>query len=518
MDRIFILFLTARMLLLIGIGIVAAMLVGWYCGDSSQVLWGFGGSAVFCLVVSLAAMLFSLKRRHALKPGQERSVLREGVLAVFNVWFVALIMGGLPFVFGGHFTPVDAVFETASGISTTGASIIQSGMRLWGGVEQVGGLETLPRAILFWRALLNWFGGSGFVMFALILLPVLGAGKHLYNAEVPGLKNIYDQETSRIANTARLTLGCYALWTAVVVVAYRYCGMGNWFDAVCHGFATVATGGFGNYSDSFAHFPSPLVQWIAIAAMAISSCNLMLMLRLLLHGKFAYHKDEETRFFLGIVLAVTAIFTIQLYCTGSKLEYLDGTPIPHRLEALCRTAAFQVVSLISTTGFATSDYLTWALPGLPGLLLLIMVCGGCGGSTSGGMKVARVLVVWKQALGEAHRKIFPHLMPNVMLNHARVDMPLVRQTMGFAIIFVVVTGICTLLLPYLSSMDFETAFSCAISAISNVGPGLSKVGPASSYAWMSAPAKYLLSFIMIVGRLELYTVLVVFLPSFWRNK
>lgn len=519
MNRLNIIFLTAMLMLVIGLGMIVTMVVGWRCGDSYQTLVGFGWSAGISLVVSIFAMIYSsIKRRRLAKKEKVRSALRDGVLAVVFAWFATLIVGGLPFVLCSHFTPIDAIFETASGISTTGATIIDSQMALLGGEVLEGGLEALPKAILFWRTLLNWFGGIGFVMFALIMLPALGTGKQLYNAEVPGLKNIYDQAASRISSTARLTLGCYILWSIVVIVAYRYSGMGNFFDAVCHGFATVATGGFGNYGDSFAHFP-PAVQWVSIAGMALSSCNLMLMMRLLLKGKFEYHKDEETRFFLWILLAVTAIFTVQLYLRSENaLFYLDGKPIPYRLEALVRTSAFQVVSLMSTTGFATSDYLTWKLPGLQGLVLLIMVIGGCGGSTSGGMKVSRILVVFKQTLGEVHRKIFPHLMPNVMLNRARVDMPVVRQTMGFAVIFIFITGLCTLLLPFLSPMDFETAFSSAVSAISNVGPGLADVGPAANYAWMSGSAKCLLAFTMIAGRLELYTVLVVLLPSFWRNK
>ncbi|MCQ2397200.1 MAG: potassium transporter, partial [Lentisphaeria bacterium] len=306
---------------------------------------------------------------------------------------------------------------------------------------------------------------------------------------------------------------------ALVAVAYRSIGMDNWFDAICHSFSTVATGGFGNYTESFGYFKSPALQWAAIIAMFLSGCNFMLMLKLALKGKFEYLKDEEFRTFLFMALAATLIFTLQLHSRPQlALAYTDNSPLPHQWEPLARASAFQVVSIMSTTGFSTSDYLTWQLPGLPMLMLILMLAGGCGGSTSGGIKVARLIVVAKQSLGDAKRKLSPHLMPNVMLNRARVEMPVVRQTMAFVVIYFTTLGICTFLLPYLSEMDFETALSAAISAISNVGPGLAKVGPSATYAWMTPSAKCLLAFTMIAGRLELYTALVVILPSFWHNR
>lgn len=511
-----VLFLTSILMLVIAIGMVTSLLVAIGMGDSPAAVHGFGACTGICLAASIAGIIAS---RKGSQKRNNYAALREGFLSVFLAWLAAIIFGALPFVLCCDFSVSDAIFETASGLSTTGATIIEPGMELLNGGRFPSGLEGLPKSILFWRTLLNWLGGIGFVMFALMLLPVLGVGKQLYNAEVPGLKSAFDQETPRIASTARMMMGCYILWTALVTIAYRLLGMPNWFDAICHSFSTVATGGFGNYTDSFGHFQSPTLQWAAIIAMFLSGCNFMLMLKLALKGKFEYHKDEEFRTFLFMALAATFIFALQLHSRPQlNLLYTDNSAIPFKWEPLVRTSAFQVVSIMSTTGFATSDYLTWNLPGLPTLMLILMLAGGCGGSTSGGMKVARLIVVTKQSLGEVKRKLSPHLMPNVMLNHARVEMPVVRQTMAFVAIYFTTLGICTFLLPYLSEMDFETALSAAISAISNVGPGLSKVGPAATYAWMTPAAKSLLSFTMIAGRLELYTALVVILPSFWHSR
>ena len=506
------------LVLVIGLAMLSALGLGIFClHDSSEAIGGLAVSTSACLLCSLICISFSwLCNREA----TGASPLRDGFISVVLSWIAAVLFGALPFVLCGRFRPMDAIFETASGFSTTGASVIEAGMPLLEGRTLANGLESLPLSLLYWRSMLNWLGGIGFVMFVLMLLPALGGGKQLYNAEVPGLKSANDQLTPRIASTARLMLGCYVLWTVAVCLAYRYLGMGSFIEATCHAFATVATGGFSTHTESFGHFAaSPALQWAATIAMFFSACNFMLMINLFMHASFGYHRDEEFRTFLTLAVACTLIFAWQLHrngCLGAA--YTTGEPLPDRLEPLLRTSAFQVVSMMSTTGFITSDYMAWNLPGLPTLVLFLMICGGCGGSTSGGLKMARLIVVVKQSLGEVRRRVFPHLMPNVTLNRARIEMPVVHQTMAFAIIYVATIVVGTVVLPYLSAMDFDTAFSATVSAVSNVGPGLGKVGPAYTYVWMSAPAKALLAFIMIAGRLELYTVFIVFMPSFWHAK
>ena len=196
----------------------------------------------------------------------------------------------------------------------------------------------------------------------------------------------------------------------------------------------------------------------------------------------------------------------------------DGTSLPARWEPMLRATSFHVVSLMSTTGYASSDYITWSLPGLPALLLTLMFFGGCGGSTSGGLKFIRLLVLFKQSLLEIKRRIFPHLVPNVHIGSTPIEQSVVQQTMAFLFLYVASIGACTLILPYICPMDFETALSSAVTAVSNVGPGLGKISPSYTFSWMTAPAKYLLSFAMIAGRLELYTVFIILLPNFWKTK
>ena len=504
------------LVLVIGLAMLSALGVGLWLHDSREAIHGLSVSTAACLLSSLASILLScLCNRETAGV----SPLRDGFISVVLSWLAAVFFGAMPFVLCSRFHPTDALFETASGFSTTGASVIEAGMPLLKGGVLEHGLESLPQSLLFWRSMLNWLGGIGFVMFVLMLLPALGGGKQLYNAEVPGLKSANDQLTPRIASTARLMLGCYVLWTVAVVLAYRYLGMGGFYEATCHAFATVATGGFSTHTASFGYYSSPALQWAATLAMFFSACNFMLMIKLFMHAAFDYHKDEEFRTFLFMALLCTLVFAFQLHrnaCEGAT--YTTGAPLPDRPEALLRTSAFQVVSMMSTTGFATSDYMGWKLPGLPTLVLFLMIVGGCGGSTAGGLKLARLIVVVKQSLGEVRRRVFPHLMPNVTLNHARIEMPVVHQTMAFAVIYVATIIVGTVLLPYLSAMDFDTAFSATVSAVSNVGPGLGKVGPSCTYVWMSVPAKLLLAFIMIAGRLELYTVFIVFMPSFWHAK
>ncbi len=518
-----VLFTTSALMFILGMGMMAAIAVGWHQGDSLLALRGFLGSAAICFTCSLIAAHLS---RRPWSINQVRNSLRYGFLTISLAWFSSILLGALPFVLCCHLPLPDAIFETASGLSTTGASILDATTKLLGGKRLAGGLAALPQAILFWRQLLNWFGGIGFVMFALLLLPALGGGKQLYNAEVPGLKNIFDQVSPRIASTARIMLGCYVLWTAIVILAYRLGGMDSLYDAVCHAFSTVATGGFSPYPENFAHFPRPLTQWLCTAGMLFSSLNQVLMVKLLFHRQFAYHRDEETRVFFAIVLASILLILWQIPQPGDfSITALDGTPMPKGWETTVRTVAFHVAAIISTTGFGTADYTQWGIPCLPLVILFLLIVGGCGGSTAGGMKLTRLIVVFKQSMGEIRRKIFPHLLPNVTLNGQRLDMTSVHQCMAFFFLYLSSVFLCAFLLPLLSPigptgapLDLETSLTVALSCLSNVGPGLGQISPAYTFAAFSAPAKLLMAFTMIAGRLELYAAFVLLLPSFWSRQ
>ena len=515
-----IIFMGSVLLLVIGIAMLTAIPIGIYYADSPDVIKAMSLSAGVCLVVSIVGVLLSLFR---IESASTHSALREGFASVLFAWIAAVICGSLPFVLCCRFTIADAIFETASGFSTTGASIVGPGMLLHNGEALANGIESLPMSILYWRSLLNWLGGIGFVMFALMLLPSLSGRKQLFHAEVPGLKSANDQMTARVKNTAWLLMSFYAMLTTIMAVSYYFLGMHSWFEAVCHAFSTVATGGFSTHSASIGYYSQPLLQWACTLFMFISAINFALPIKLLTKGECGFHKDEEFGAFALTAILVSVIFSCQMYRNGLNLTSTTGAAIAtsdatlNQVEAYLRTAAFQVASTMSTTGFATSDYLSWKLPGLPAIILFLMLLGGCAGSTAGGLKFARFLVLIKQTKGETRRKIFPHLMPDVHLSGERLEMSVVHQTMAFLVIYLCTVCISTLVLPFLCNMDLDTALSATMSAISNVGPGLGKVSPECNYNWMTPSAKYLLSFIMIAGRLELYTVFVVLMPRFWRT-
>ena len=519
-----VLFTTSVLTCILGVGMLAAIAVGLSRGDPPHALLGFWGSTAVCRGYSLTAALFS-RRPWAIN--QVRNSLRYGFVTISMAWGSAILLGALPFVLCCRLTLPDAIFETASGLSTTGSSILANGIQLLGGKELTGGLTDLPQAILFWRQLLNWFGGIGFVMFALIFLPALGGGKQLYNAEVPGLKNIFDQVSPRIATTARIMLGCYVLWTVILILAYRLGGMDSFYDAVCHTFSTVATGGFSPYPENFAHFPKAITQWICTAGMLISSLNQLLMVKLLFHWRAEYHRDEETRVFLAIFLVSVLLILWHIpKLAGWQIQDINGTPVPPSLENTLRAVAFHVAAIVSTTGFATSDYTGWPnVPFLPIVFFFLLIVGGCGGSTAGGMKLTRLLVVFKQSIGEIRRKIFPHLLPNVTLNRQRLDMTSVHQCMAFFFLYLASIFLCAFLLLILNArgldgvpLDLETSLTTALSCLSNVGPGLGRISPSYTFADFSASSKLLMAFTMIAGRLELYAAFVLLLPSFWSRQ
>ncbi len=514
-----VLFTVSALTLILGAGMVCAIVVGVARGDALEELRGFLASAGICLAACLVCAALS---RLPWGINRVRSSMRYGFSTISLAWGSSILLGALPFTLCCRLLPADALFETASGLSTTGATILQPGIPLLGGGILADGLAGLPQAILFWRQLLIWFGGIGFVMFALLLLPALGGGRQLYNAEVPGMKSIYDQMMPRIASTARVILGCYVLWTLLVTLAYKLAGMDSLYDAICHAFATVATGGFSPYPENFQHFPQPAVQWVCIAAMLFSSLNLVLMARLLLKHQFVYHKDEETRTFLCLFLLLTAFFAWKLHSASTaQLVSLDGTPVPHGWNALLRTAAFHVSALMSSTGFTTADFSQWTMvPGLGILVVMMSLVGGCGGSTSGGMKMGRVIVMLKHGVSEVRRRIFPHLVPNVLLNGKRLDMPSVNQCTAFFALYMATIAGSTLLLAFLCppGTSTESLLSAVVSCVSNTGPGLGAVSPAHTFALFPAPAKLLMAFDMVAGRLELYTAFVILLPSFWGRK
>lgn len=416
---------------------------------------------------------------------------REGFAVVSLGWLCVGLLGGLPAWLSGQIPSfTDAAFESLSGFTTTGASILAD-------------IESRSHGVLLWRALTHWLGGMGIVLLALAILPLLGVGgMQLFRAEVPG--PLADRITPRISQTAKLLWSVYVLLTAAQTVALLLAGL-SFFDAVCHAFATMATGGFSTRNASVAAYDSPAVHWIIIVFMFLAGTNFTLHY-LALRGRVrSYLRDDEFRFYVKVILVATALIALPLLAAGFYPT----------AEATIRHVLFQTVSIITTTGFVTADYLLWP-PVAHAVLLVLMAVGGCAGSTGGGIKVVRLLLLLKAAKLELQKLLHPRAVATLWFNERAVTPQLATNVLGFLLFFmlVYVAGIVILTL---GGRDLVTAVGATAATLGNIGPGLGSVGPVENYAHFAVWEKWLLMFFMLAGRLELYTVLVLFLPEAWRR-
>lgn len=420
---------------------------------------------------------------------------REGFAAVGLCWFAASLAGGLPYMLTAGLPLTDAFFEAASGFTTTGATIL-------------GDIEAMPRGLLMWRSLTHWLGGLGIILLSLVILPLLGVGgMQLYKAEVTGTNP--DKLTPRMHDTALMLWKVYALMTVVLIGLLWLEGM-DLFDAVNHSFATVATGGFSTRNASIAAFPSPLIQWTLVLFMFLAGMNFALHYRFLL-GNFRVHfRDQECVRYGALLFAGTVAITLVLLCSG-----IFPAGALADIEVATRAAAFQLVSLCTTTGFVTENYSSWP-PFILLLFLLFMFMGGCGGSTAGGVKTMRFLLLWRMAYQEIFRLLHPHSVRHLKVNGRPISQDILSGVGGFFVVYLVLLVIGTLLLT-LMRLDLITAFTATLTCLSNVGPGLGTVGPVDNFSQLPALAKWLLSICMLMGRLEIYAILVLFVPEFWRR-
>lgn len=423
---------------------------------------------------------------------QQELKLRDGFLVVVLFWAVLSLFGAVPLYLAASpaMSVTDAVFESVSGLTTTGATMIV-------------GLDTLPHAVLFWRQLLQWLGGMGVIVLAVAVLPMLGVGgMQLYRAETPG--PIKDSKlTPRIRETAKALWLIYVSLTIVCGLAYWLAGM-HVFDAVSHAFSTVATGGYSPHDLSMGHFDSALLETIAVVFMFLAACNFSLHFLAWRSASLApYRGDAEFRGWLFLVALVTVVCTVVLLLAGT---YADPGP------ALIK-AVFQVVSIGSTTGFTTADYSLWP-SFIPMLLILGSVVAGCGGSTSGGIKVARFLLLVKQGMREVNRQVHPSAEIPIKLSGRVIPDRIIQAVWGFFSIYMGVYASLFVLL-MATGMDEVSAFSAVAACLNNLGPGLGSV--ASNMASIPDTAKWALSLAMLLGRLEIFTLLVVLTPAFWRR-
>ena len=417
--------------------------------------------------------------------------VREGFAVVAFGWLCVGLLGALPFWLSGQIPSfTDAAFESISGFSTTGASILTD-------------IESRSHGTLFWRALSQWLGGMGIVLLAVAILPLLGVGgMQLYRAEVPG--PVAERLTPRIRETAKRLWAVYFLFTVLEIAALMIAGMGP-FDSICHSFATMATGGFSNHNASVGGYATPAVEWIVIVFMFLAGANFSLHY-LALTGRWrAYHKDEEFRFYASIVLVCVLILAGVLISINFYPAWHDTV----------RHTVFQVVSILTTTGFGTSDYLSWP-PIAHALLLVLMTIGGCAGSTGGGIKVMRVFILLRHAKLELKKMLHPRGVFTLWFNNRAISPSLLTNVLGFFLLYMVVYIAGVLILTF-GGRDIVTSVGATAATLGNIGPGLGLVGPTSNYAFFMDWEKWLLVLFMLIGRLEIFTVLVLFLPGAWRR-
>jgi len=459
------------------------IIVGLSYGDGA--VMPFVESIVVFLVIGFSLYIPVRKQKKELR-------LRDGFLVVVLFWTVLGIASGLPIYLSGIYeiSITDSIFESISGLTTTGATVIV-------------GIDRLPHSLLIYRQELQWLGGMGIIVLAVAVLPMLGVGgMQLFRAETPG--PVKDNKlTPRITETAKALWYIYLGLTISCALAYWLAGMSG-FDAVSHSFSTVAIGGFSTHDASIGYFNNTGIQLIAIVFMLLSGVNFALhFIAIRKRSLNPYQRDAEFRTYIGVLLAVSVVTIGYL-----QLNHTFDSTTDSIIEGL-----FQVVSIGTTTGFTTAEYYSW--PGfLPVLLLYVSFIGGCSGSTGGGIKVIRILLLVKQGARELKRLIHPNAQIVVKIGKKPLPENVIEAVWGFFAAYFAISALMILLL-MATGLNQETAFSAVAACLNNLGPGLGEVG--QNFAYINDPAKWILCLAMLLGRLEIFTLLVLFTPAFWRK-
>lgn len=415
---------------------------------------------------------------------------KEGFAVVTFGWIFLSIFGSLPFLLSGAIPSVtDAFFETMSGFTTTGATILPD-------------VERLSHGILFWRSLTQWIGGMGIIVLSLAILPFLGVGgMQLFKAEAPG--PTADRLTPRIAETAKILWGVYVAISALEAVLLMFGGMG-FFDALCHTFGTMATGGYSTRNASIGAFGSAYIHYVIIFFMLMAGTNFSLHYRFLKGDWRAYLRNKEFLFYLSIIGIVTVIIGVDTFLNQYR-----------NLPDTMQFTLFQVVSILTTTGYGTTDYEQWSFSS-QFVLFVLMFFGGCAGSTGGGMKIIRVMVLVKFMYSEIARLLHPHAVVPVRIGDKVIPRDVVTNVLGFFVLFMVVFVIGVIIMSSMG-MDIATSLGVVIATLGNIGPGLGDVGPTDNYSTIPAIGKWILASFMLMGRLELFTVIILLSPFYWQK-
>ncbi len=452
----------------------------------------YGEDDMWAFVISLLINLMVASASHYYGKGAERIISRkDGYVIVASAWFVSSLLGMLPYLISGYIKDVsDAFFESMSGFTSTGATILDN-------------IESFPHGLLFWRSLTEWIGGLGIVFFTIAILPMIGSGGvKLFAAEASVVNR--DKVNPRIGITAKWIWSIYIGLTISQAFLLFFSGM-NVFDSICHALTTCSTGGFSTKQASIAYFQSPRIEYITICFMFLSGINYSLLYVALLRGKLKrLMSNTEFQYYVCIMVIAVVIVTIGLLVGGES-----------GFEESFRKALFQVVAIQTSTGFMSDDYMLWT-PSLWMLLSMLMIVGSCAGSTSGGIKCVRIAIMSKVAHNEFRHFVHPNAVIPVRINRQVVSVNTKNIVLAFIFTYLVVLFVCWLLLMALG-MNFTEAYGAVVSCLGNTGPALGSCGPAYSYSAIPTAAKWACSALMLTGRLELFTILLLFLPSFWKR-
>ncbi len=469
----------AVLIILFGFGMLVPALVAVY--------YDSGHADEFLLAGLLVAMLGVLLMSWAGDAPKQLSH-KDGFLIVALAWVVLSVMGSIPFLTTGTCkTVVDGLFESTSGLTTTGATVL-------------AGLDTMPRAVLFWRSMQQWLGGMGIIVLAVAVMPLLGVGgMQLFKAETPG--PVKDKLTARVTETAKVLWLLYLATTVVSAIALKLAGMG-WFDALNHAMTSVSTGGFSTHDASVGYFSSLWIRGVVVVTMILGATNFTLHFMAVRNGFTlrTYLEDDELVTYLKWLVSIILIVGVLTVSSG-KGEWNE--------------VVFNIVSISTSAGFAVSDYGLWP-PATSLLFLIVMFVGGSSGSTAGGMKVVRILLLFRQGMREVRRLIHPHAVLHVKVGNKSVEGSVVQALWGFFALYIVCFIVIAVLVA-MTGVDILTAISASAATITNAGPGFGDVGPASTFATLPDAAKTFLMLGMVLGRLEIFTFFVLLVPEFWHK-
>ncbi len=467
----------------LGITMILSIIIGIFYNDNT--IMPFVRSMTITSICGLLAYFFcpvSNKSKHITQ--------REGMAIVATGWTVICVFGSLPFYFDESFVSfIDAFFESVSGFTTTGSSVLTN-------------IEAVSKSILFWRSFIQWLGGMGIIVLSLAILPFLGVGgMQLFKAEVPSPAP--DKLKPRIRDTAKILWKVYLVITLVEVFLLLLGGM-SFFDSICHAFTTMPTGGFSTKNISIAHYNQWYFDFVIIIFMIIAGINFTLHYQFLTGKPLTIFKDVELRFFILLIIIFTSLITFNVY-----------ESVFDKFSEAFRYSFFQVVSIITTTGYATYDYELWP-PMSQVILFFCMFIGASAGSTGGGMKCIRILLCFKYCYKELFILIHPHAVSKVKINNKLVPSNVLHSILGFIVLYIFLFVISSIIMAGLG-VDFITSITSVASSLGNIGPGFGIVGPAKNYASIPDTGKWVLIGCMLLGRLEIYTVIILLVPEFWRK-